>query len=498
MQPAELEKVLRDLPAHGTLVKDRGYRQVWRFTVGTKAYFLKFYPRHGWRDAFRRLFRGSPARMEFERLQWLQRAQIPAPRAVAAMMGFRLQGRIGDAVVLEAIEPSRELLDYLMEHDARGDAPPDYRRLSQQVRSLVHQLGRAKLGHEDLHLGNFLMHAGQLYLLDGYAVRKGGLKLADVQMLAHSSRRFCTTTDLVRGWEQLGPGGPPPRMNPLSRKLWRSFMPSIWKENRYFGRLHFNGWRGFYFKKFKQPVRWSPASKLEVSEKDWQRLLPMIFQQLESEQFYAVKRGPSGEVLRGEIVLGAMPLNVIIKRPRKKVWYRYLNEIGRGSRAHREWKKSWTAIVRGWPTAWPLLLLERRRFGYIVESMIVYERVMGRSLEKVPLADFTPQQRDMLMRRTGRLLRKIEEQGFSHFDAKGTNWMVRVDEKLGPMPIMIDIDGIRNRRWRLLGLKRLLRSMQDNPSYTPDDSLALCQGYAPYSRAIVREGEVPAEPDPPG
>src|SRR5882757_2142002 len=103
MSPAELEQILRELPQHGTLIKDRKYRQIWRFVVNGKAYFLKFYPREGYRDRFRRFFRGSPARREFERLQWLQKAQIPAPNPVATLMGFMIGERKGDAIVLEAI-----------------------------------------------------------------------------------------------------------------------------------------------------------------------------------------------------------------------------------------------------------------------------------------------------------------------------------------------------------------------------------------------------------
>src|SRR4051794_27604860 len=68
----QLERTLRDLAKVGTLVKDRGYRQVWRFEQDGKGYYLKFYPRGNYRDRWRRLFRGSPAAREFFRLQWLQ------------------------------------------------------------------------------------------------------------------------------------------------------------------------------------------------------------------------------------------------------------------------------------------------------------------------------------------------------------------------------------------------------------------------------------------
>src|SRR6188472_1363078 len=84
---AELEQALRDLPKIGTLVKDRGYRQIWRFEFGGRAYYLKFYPKGGLRYTLRRLMRGSPAMMEFTRLQMMQKAQVPAPHVRAALMG---------------------------------------------------------------------------------------------------------------------------------------------------------------------------------------------------------------------------------------------------------------------------------------------------------------------------------------------------------------------------------------------------------------------------
>ena len=87
----------------------------------------------------------------------------------------------------------------------------------------------------------------------------------------------------------------------------------------------------------------------------------------------------------------------------------------------------------------------------------------------------------MLFRRTGRILRLLEQYGFSHFDAKASNWIVRADEKLGPGPILIDVDGVRQRRWRGLGILRLLRSLADRRQYEREDSLALCRGYAPYA-----------------
>jgi tRNA A-37 threonylcarbamoyl transferase component Bud32 len=487
---AQLESALRDLPKHGRLVKDRGYRQVWRFEMGGRAYYLKFYPRHGHRDAWRRLFRGSPAFLEFERLQRLQRAAIPAPRAVAYLAGLRIDQRLGDAVILEALEPSVQLDEYLNDHELRGDPVRDRPRLAAQVRQLVYDLGKAKLGHEDLHLGNFLLHNGKVHLLDGYAVRPGGMTSADVFRLAHSAARFATRTELIRGWRLLRPDEPLPPSNPLSNGIWRNWMTRVTGENRYFGKLDGDGgWRGLFFKQAKYPRPWSAASRMTFTGDQWEKEWPDLLRRIDADGLDIIKRSRSGDVLCGRVTLGGRPIDVVIKRPRRRYWYRYLNEIGRGARARRAWLKAWKMIFRNVPCAWPLLMMERRRLGYVVDTLIVFERVPGATLAKVELDGLPPGRRDALLRRVGRILRRIEALGFSHFDAKASNWIVMPDDgRRGETPVLVDIDGIRQRRWVALGIQRLLKSMRNHPQYTPADSLALCQGYAPFSR-MEREFE---------
>ncbi len=158
-----------------------------------------------------------------------------------------------------------------------------------------------------------------------------------------------------------------------------------------------------------------------------------------------------------------------------------MNEIGRGHRARRGWKKAWNLIARGIPTAWPLLLMEKRIGGYVVDAMLISELVPGDTLAHADLSAFPQTLRVQLFRRVGHLLRQIEKLGYSHFDAKASNWIVYPDEKRGPTPILIDVDGIRRRNWVALGILRLLKSMHENKHYAPDDSLALCQGYAPFA-----------------
>ena len=490
----ELEKALKDLQTIGTIIKDRPYRQVWRFELEGRAYYLKFYPReshedpwHKLRDRVRRWGRGSHATLEFMRLQDLQRAGVPAPRAVAIMLGFRIGERRGDAVIIEAIEPSVQLDVYLRQFEQRGEMAPDHRELARQVRELVQQLVRAKLGHEDLHLGNFLRHEGKLYLLDGYSVRRG-MRPRDIYRLAHSAAPFATTTDLLRTWRVLA-DGPLPDRNPMSDTLREEFLKRIGGEDRYFGKLKSGEWSGSFFKSTKFPKTWSVASGLTVKKEEWERLWPELWGKIERDELEVLKRSESGDVLAGEITLSGTTIPVIIKRPRKRYWYRYIYDAFRASRSWRAWEKAWNLITRNLPTAWPILVMEKRKAGYVIDHISVFERVIGPTLRKVDLDALSGRDRERLFRRMGNLLRTIDSTGMSHFDAKASNFIVRMDERVGPVPVLIDTDAVRFRRWEGLGLERLLRSMKEHPQYTPADSLALCLGYAPYATPMAEAEE---------
>jgi hypothetical protein len=492
-----LETTLKTLDRAGTLVKDRGYRQVWRFEHAGKPYYLKFYPRIGSRFNLKRLFRGNPAMREFTRLQWLQKAALPAARAVAVLVGFNLAGQLGDAVILEAIEPSIPLDCYLNDLLLRGERTPYHRELSRQVRELVHALGAAKLGHSDLHLGNFLLtgqDCGQpkLHILDAYAVRPGGMKMQDLQLLGHGVQRFATHTDILRAWHLLQLPGVPPRDNPVTRRQWRKFLRRTTKENRYFGGIYRDagkGWAGVFFKHAPVPRRWARASAFDVEHRDWQTAWPDLLARMEADQLDIIKRTRSGDVLSAEISLGGRPMSVIIKRPRRKFWWRYVTEIGRGARPRRAWKKAWQLIVRDIPTAWPLLMMERRVLGYVVDSVVVFERVRGELLGLLDLDALDFDQRQHLFARLGRTMRGLESSGLTQYDAKSINWMVVMDDKEGPVPVIIDVDGIRRHFGASDGIERLLRSMKDHPQYTPADSLALCRGYAPRAHVLAPRDE---------
>lgn len=492
---SDLEQALRDLPRHGRLVSRGGGLAVWQFEHAGRDYRLYHFGRFTRRRAGWRMFKG---------LQELQKAKVPALRAVAMLSGFRIddgQSSIGDAVIVEFPAATVGLDQYLQELWTRGADVPDRRQLALQLREVLVGAGNAGLGLRELTLGSFVLSAGRVLIGDGSIVRRGGLRQDDLLSLAHSARRFATRLELLRAWSELCPGAMPPRWNKVAAARDAAASRMALGENARFGKVAAGGWRGFYVKRADYPRRWAPASAATVIAADWERIWPDLLAQMQAGRLEPLKRDDNGDVWAGDVTLGGQTVRVVIKHPRRKKLRQYLTDALRGSRARRSWIKTHKALARDLPAEWPLLLMEKRRLGYVTDAVAVFGYVAGPTLATVDLDDMPYDARDRLMRRAGTILRRIEALGFTHTDAKSTNWIVYDDPWLGATPIMIDVDGLRHYRWPLMGLHRLLRAMRQHPQYTPQDSKALCQGYAPLARLRVepeatdaRDAEAPIAP----
>lgn len=479
-----LEQALRTLSTTGKLLKDRGQRQVWRFEHEGKAYYLDFFPRRDSKIA--RMLRGNLAMKQFLRLQLLQKGQIPSPRVRSVLMGFRIGEQLGDAVISDGIEPSIRLDQHLNQLRLEGRSLGDHRDLAEQVIAIVRKLGEAQLGHDDLRLHNFALKDGKLYLLDGLRVRSGGLKSRDVMRLGHSAARFITRGDLLHGWETLTHGSPLPKTNPVARERYRAFERRCEQENDQFGQLDLGNWSGFFFKRTDFPRRWSVASRMNFTREDWEKAWPDILRRIEADDLTVLKRERSGEIFSGTVDVAGQSLEIVIKRPLKKFWYRYITSAARISRTRRTWLKAWSLFIRNLPMEWPLAVMETRKFGYVTDGIIVFEKMRGDLLATMDLDSLSPAARHTMFHRLGRALRLLEKSGMSHTDAKAYNWIIDTTDPTGPLPIMIDVDGVQHGASQGEGIDRLLRGMREHPQYTVEDSLHLCRGYAPWGR-LLRE-----------
>ena len=274
-------------------------------------------------------------------------------------------------------------------------------------------------------------------------------------------------------------------------------------------------WKGVYVAVHPDAPRGSVVARLTIKREDWTREWPLLLRQIEADSLPVLKRDASGDVLAATLRLAGTDVCVIVKRPRHKFWYRSLLAPLRRTRARRLFDKTLWLVARRLPVEPPLLLMQQSRMGRAVEGIALFERVAGTTLDSVDLDALTRPQRDALFTRCGRILRRIEQTGLTHTDAKSTNWIVippapatpQTDAPAGksgapgplpahpavetppgtkhaeplPAPVLIDAYGIR--KWniflQLFGIRRLLRAMRHHPQYTPADSRALCLGFAP-------------------
>jgi tRNA A-37 threonylcarbamoyl transferase component Bud32 len=494
VETAQLEQALRDFDRVATLLREEKTRQVWRFRYAEKDYDFYFYPRRG---GLLRKARPGSAISEFIRLQALQRSGTAAPRAVANLSGMRVRGALGDALIIEPIPDTIPLDQYLRQQFLRHSAIPGLPKIAVQIGEIINGIARAKLRHNSPSLSSFLItdDGAKVFFNDAETLR-GGEFLADHLLpLAHEASRYASRADLLRAWNVIHPDYYPPAKNRRSPSLWKKLVRSSRNENQDFGVLQIDGWSGHFAKSSAHAVPWSSASQLDVSHKDWQIAWPLLRAQIESDQLEIIKRDASGDVLAGEVVLAGHPISIIVKRPKRKYRYRYAIDLFRPARAMRMWIKAWMLIARNLPCEWPMLIMEKKSIGYATDAVIVFERVPGERLDHVDLAALNPHDRDMLFRRAGRVLRKLEDSGLVHYDSKSTNWIVYRDAGHGAVPVMIDVDGVRKLNYwlQLWGIHRLLRAMKQHPQYTPADSLALCQGFAPFAGRFEQENP-PQEP----
>lgn len=515
-------------------VKCRPFREVWRLSVEDVSVYLKWFPTDqlSWRQRLKRFWGTDPALQEAAAIETLRKLQIPAPKLVDVFPGLRRNGRTGDALLTWGIEPS-EPLDELLQRCRREGLPvPERRELARLVLELVETLARSGYGHRDLHFGNFLYCPAEhpsrrMALVDAYALHTGGLTQRDLLVLGFSARAYATRTELLRGWRRLltasragrrgrsedaddsdnrtdeGTGKTgrrplPPVLNGVSRRQWRKAVERMVRPGRgSCGRLRWQApdgriYQGLCFLRQRFPHRHSAVSTMTLTPEDYLRELPCLWDELTAETLEPLKRSASSEVWGGEMVLAGVPVDVVIKRAFRRRVYRYVTELGRGTRTWRAWWKSWALIARDIPTAWPLLMLERRTMGVVTDQLLVCERVPGCPLDRVDLDAMSPEDRDRLLRRVGRLLRHIDDSGLVHFDTKASNIVIRPDPVLGPGPVLVDVDGVRTYTWRGEGLRRLLRSMREHhPQFSETDAESLRRGYAPWPiarRRVRRRG----------
>ena len=471
VSPQQIEDALRNLSRVGRLVRREQCFELWSAELAGREWHVRFYLRSA---------APNLAIREFAVLQSLQKAKIPAPRVIAHLAGFRLDALVGDAIIIEPFDDAISL-----HHHLRSATPRERHRVAVQLADILSRLREAFVRFDRPSIDCFRVRAGTLLLTSELPgdLQRGTMSTRDAHRLAWAFDDIASRTELLRAWRALIKLNEPlPARNVFAPESARQIVRRARTGGVGFGGFEADGWQGWFVAASMFPRPWSLASRLELTEPDWQREWPILKARIESDQLETLKDEPSGEVLTGEIHLAGRPVRVIVKRPMRKQRWRAMFNIGWYARAPRTWLKAWHLVALGLPTEHPLLLMQRKTGPIVQDALLVSEMVPGTILARLSLASLSTAHRRTLLHRCGATLRRIEQFGLSHFDAKSYNWIVTTDPDGSPRPVMIDLDGIRRYRWQGRGMERLVRAIRQHSDRTDADLVHLARGYAPFAR----------------
>ena len=135
---------------------------------------------------------------------------------------------------------------------------------------------------------------------------------------------------------------------------------------------------------------------------------------------------------------------MVLKRFRVKTPLVRLKNAVRPTAALRSWKLGRNLLDRGLPTARPLLMVERRRFGRPAEGYVAFEKLddaadlaeaVRRTTDRRVLNDWAD--------KLGRLLRAMHDREVAHRDLKAPNIvMVVVSAPATARPVLLDLVGV--------------------------------------------------------
>ncbi|HSW44130.1 MAG TPA: lipopolysaccharide kinase InaA family protein [Phycisphaerae bacterium] len=469
-------------------VKANDGREVWRVDLPQTQLFVKIgRPDRRW-ARWRQWLRGSNALREKRVADYAAEHEIDAVRPIA-IADAPIQGRRPTSLLVTLGLPSaRPLNDYWESLDPA--APGTRQKKNEVIEAVARLVARAHQNgfeHFDLHAGNMLIEPTgtglRALFVDlnniriGRPVRDTGV----VRNLAQINQWFRThapITDRVRflfrylHWRrQCRPRSSHGRSLDCDAKellrrldvealrhamtLYAKRDRRIMRTGRYFARIDLGGgWRGHVFLVSKHPVEGSPASSMTFTPQQWKQWLrdPLLLV-TPTDHRLVVKESHSGMVCRGRLGLDAdRSLEIICKRWMPRTWWKRVLHLFRASRPMQTWKRGNALLHRQIPTARPLAVLERRRFGLLLDSLIVTEYLPHTqdldTLLTVALRQLPDPIRRTLKRQISaslsRVIHRLYDRGFTHRDLKAPNVLVQWNHAANEPPrvLLVDLDGL--------------------------------------------------------
>lgn len=428
---ADLVPLLPALLTHpsAVVVKENLQRTILRIDLPGGAVFVKRVRANTPRAWARELLRPPKGRLEFENAVRLRRLGVPCAEPLA----WAETASVGPG---ESVVVTREVAGAVPLDEYLTDALPlgERRRVATELGRLFAAMHAAGVAHPDPHPGNFLVQRDPLRftLLDVHAVRFGPpltweQAKANLVLFNRWFQLRASRTDRLRFWTGYW-GAPPDQVHVFAqsveyetaasnRRFWAARDDRYLGTNRQFRRVKGRGVRGHAVRDLSDEL-----------VRTWLADPDAVFR---SPGAVVLKDSPSSTVV---LAGGVLWKRFNVKRPTDAVKNRF-----RRSEALRSWVFGHGLLDRHLPTARPLFVAHRHRFGLPHTGYVAFEVVP----EAVELPDWVGSAGFDELRRLagplGRLVRTLHDRGVSHRDLKAPNVLLSGPDR---RPVLIDLVGL--------------------------------------------------------
>ncbi|MBL8395010.1 MAG: hypothetical protein JNK99_09725 [Candidatus Accumulibacter sp.] len=383
------------------------------------------------RRVLAKLFIGRRSERHWQReragLEALRLAGVPTP----VLFGATPLADGGHALLSEFLDPAESLAEAWQRLRERPPGDAEAVAALAPALGLVGRLHAAGLVHDDLHLGNFLRHAGSLLIVDGDAVRviSRGRPLAASHACANLA---VLLAQLPAEWDRF--------LGTLLPAYAAGALPDVQKLTQQIERVR--NWRlNDYLAK---TVR---ECSLFAVEHDASHFSSVLRQQ--AGRLAALLADPDGAISRSTVFkdggtctvarVTAGADDLLVKRYNLKSLSHALSRAWRPSRAWHSWREAHRLQFVGIATPLPLALIEERLGPLRRRAWLVSEFCPGPNLLDHLAADREPPAAEA--RAILALFETMHRQRISHGDLKATNLLWHAGRV-----VVIDLDAMRQHR----------------------------------------------------
>ncbi len=503
-------------PEQWKLVKENASRTVYRGDINGKTVYLKHFHNPSWTHRLGRCLGFSDAMREMKFSKYLRQHHVRTAPALAAMCDSKKEW-----LATYAVEPAEPVDKWHEKQLLQGQAGK--RKIQEcliAMGKLIGKMHRAGVVHWDLHCGNILLKTNTtkptLVLMDLHRMGKRHrlprrVMAANLAQLYYDRMHVTTRTErlrflrhylaecglggTLRGWMFLIDGFAHRHIQSQHNQRDRRIVGT----NRYFTPIKLaNGWRGHVVLASKRKLGGSKAADIVFTKADWKAALAepgsLLAENATDREVF--KDSKSSIVIRRKMKIGQHEVDVFVKRPRRKEFWKILPDMFRASRPVRAFKLGHELLARRIATALPLAAIERRTGLFLHESILITESVDSPHLHDfmqtwlsfpprgdTPLSE--PQQRQLaqeVLWQLGRMLQQLHDNNFSHRDLKATNIRIRWQPGIRPEVVLVDLDGLSRVRFmttqrKFKGLMRLNVSVLQCPPVNHAGRLRMLLGY---------------------